>query len=371
MAGEASKEGALLPTVKGLVSVIVPTFNRSRQVAEAVRSALDQSYSFLEVIVILDGSPDETRAAVAAIDDSRVRHVWQENAGLPVSRNTGMAKAQGEFIAFLDDDDTWLPWKLEAQLTVFGAYPSVGMIWTEMSAVNPGGYVLHDHYLKMTYSAYRYLDLDRDFAESRPLAQLWPGCPADLAIRRCYVGDVYPWMFMGNLAPDSTVILRRDRQEATGRFDPAFVHGYPYFLRACEHGDVAFLDAASVRYQIGAKDKLSGPGKRAGLARSELVAIERALSSPASGRLPQAFVRERLAICHSWIGAEEFLQDRRSARSHLAFVLKSRPLLNREMGRRALYLFGLTFLPVTVYLRLRQARGAVRRLLAKLRADGS
>lgn len=371
MKGTALAEGARQPIVNGLVSVIIPTFNRSYQVVEAIRSALDQTYSNLEVIVVLDGSPDDTRKSVAAIDDVRVRHHWQENSGLPMARNAGMANARGEFIALLDDDDTWLPWKLEAQLAVLAARPGVGMIWTDMSAVDTAGHLLHERFLTMRYAAYSYLDRDRDFAECLPLEKLWHACPAGLVGTRCYVGDIYRWMFMGNLAPDSTVLLRRDRQQATGDFDPAFVHGYPYFLRACEHGEVAFLDAASMRYQIGAVDNLSGPGKRVGVARSELVAIERALASPASACVPQAFVRERLAICHSWIGAEEFLHDRRSARSHLALVLKSRPLLNKEMGERAFYLYVLTFLPTTMYLKLRQVKGTMRRLLAKLRARGS
>lgn len=345
---------------QGLVSVVIPTFNRSRQVVEAVSSALDQSYSNVEVIVVLDGSPDATRDAVEAIQDTRVRCVCQENAGLSASRNAGMAEARGEFIALLDDDDTWLPWKLEAQLAVFAAFPSVGMIWTDMSAVDSAGQVLHEHYLKMSYAAYYYLDFDRDFAEYKTLRALWPECPAVVGETRCYVGDMYRWMFMGNLAPDSTVILRRDRQLATGQFDTSFVHGYPYFLRVCEKGDVAFLDGDSIRYQIGAEDKLTAPGKMAPIARSELVVIERTLASRASRCLPRALVRERLAICHSWIGTEEFSLDRRSSRRHLALVLRYRPLINKAVERRAWFLFMWTFVPTPVFEWLRQAKAALR-----------
>ena len=147
--------------VGGLVSVVIPTFNRARLVRRAVQSALDQSYGRLEVVVVDDGSTDGTRDAIAGIDDDRLHYVRQENAGLPAARNRGIAESTGDFIALLDSDDVWLPWKVEAQLAALAAFPASGMVWTDMVAVNEAGTVLHERYLTTMYSAYRYLDREQ------------------------------------------------------------------------------------------------------------------------------------------------------------------------------------------------------------------
>src|SRR5262245_47409787 len=96
---------------RGLVSVLVPTYNRSKLVRRAVESALAQSYRRLEVLVVDDGSSDDTRQVIEGMDP-RVRYIRQANAGVSAARNRGIAEARGEFVAFLDSDDEWLPWKL-------------------------------------------------------------------------------------------------------------------------------------------------------------------------------------------------------------------------------------------------------------------
>jgi hypothetical protein len=102
---------------RGRVSVVIPAFNRAGTVARAVRSALAQTHRDLEVIVVDDASTDATRAAVAAIRDPRVRCLRHgENRGGSAARNTGIAAATGEYVAFLDSDDEWDPPKIERQL---------------------------------------------------------------------------------------------------------------------------------------------------------------------------------------------------------------------------------------------------------------
>jgi len=104
-----------------LISVIIPTFNRVRQVQAALRSVLAQTYPELEAIVIDDGSTDGTGQAVQALISQegcnrRIRYFFQPNHGQSAARNVGIEEARGEFIAFLDSDDTWLPEKLEWQV---------------------------------------------------------------------------------------------------------------------------------------------------------------------------------------------------------------------------------------------------------------
>lgn len=104
------------------VSVVIPTFNRALQVSEAVHSALAQTYSNCEVIVVDDGSMDGTKDSVQEIIRSskgnaiQVRYVRQTNQGQSAARNRGIREAQGDWIAFLDSDDVWLPEKLERQV---------------------------------------------------------------------------------------------------------------------------------------------------------------------------------------------------------------------------------------------------------------
>jgi glycosyltransferase involved in cell wall biosynthesis len=103
-----------------LVSVVIPTFNRSRFIAEATASALNQTYHNVEVIVVDDGSTDNTRDLLHArfSSDARFRYVYQNNQERSRARNHGIRVARGDYIAFLDSDDTWYPRKIELQVNL-------------------------------------------------------------------------------------------------------------------------------------------------------------------------------------------------------------------------------------------------------------
>jgi glycosyltransferase involved in cell wall biosynthesis len=98
------------------VSIVVPTYNRAKTLARAVNSALGQSFQDFELIVVDDGSTDETPQLLAGFTDRRLRSVRRQQGGVAAARNAGVAEAHGDLIAFLDSDDEWLPWKLERQL---------------------------------------------------------------------------------------------------------------------------------------------------------------------------------------------------------------------------------------------------------------
>ena len=110
----------------GHVSVIIPTYNYGRFIAETIESALGQTLLPHEVIVVDDGSTDETAEVVASFGE-RVRYIYQENAGVCAARNRGVAASSGDLIAFLDADDIWEPTKLEKQAAKF-ADPDVGLV---------------------------------------------------------------------------------------------------------------------------------------------------------------------------------------------------------------------------------------------------
>lgn len=111
-----------------LVTVVIPTYRRAALVARAIESARRQTYANLEIIVVDDGSPDDTEEVVRreAAKDARVRYVRHSmNKGLPAGRNTGIRAARGEYIAFLDDDDEWRTDKIEQQVLAIGEHDAV------------------------------------------------------------------------------------------------------------------------------------------------------------------------------------------------------------------------------------------------------
>jgi glycosyltransferase involved in cell wall biosynthesis len=101
-----------------LVSVIIPTYRRPDVIRDAISSVLAQTYAHLEVIVVSDGPDPQTAAAVSGMDDRVIYHELAVNSGPAEARNAGVAISRGQWIGFLDDDDAWLPRKLEAQLAV-------------------------------------------------------------------------------------------------------------------------------------------------------------------------------------------------------------------------------------------------------------
>lgn len=113
-----------------LVSVIMPTFNRSWSLKKAIDSVLSQEYASLETIVVDDGSTDDTPALLSSYG-TRIRVIRQANQGVSAARNAGIRAAQGELITLLDSDDAWLPGKVQAQVDFFDAHPDALICQTE------------------------------------------------------------------------------------------------------------------------------------------------------------------------------------------------------------------------------------------------
>lgn len=107
-----------------MVTVVIPTYNRARFVTRAVESVLAQTYADYEIIVVDDGSTDDTKEALRPYEGC-IRSIYQENAGVSAARNTGISAALGEWIAFLDSDDEWLPEKLAVQMDCVSMHPEI------------------------------------------------------------------------------------------------------------------------------------------------------------------------------------------------------------------------------------------------------
>jgi glycosyltransferase involved in cell wall biosynthesis len=326
---------------KALVSVVIPTYNRAHLVGEAIQSALDQTYPNCEVIVIDDGSQDHTEEMIRTRfgGNSRVRCFRQENRGVSAARNRALSEARGEFIAFLDSDDSWLPGKLELQVACLRFLPTAGMIWTDMEAVDGQGKTIFPTYLRRMYSTYRFFPTPQDlFTAEHRLDQVVSGGLAGFSADvRLFCGDIYASMVLGNLVHTSTVLIRRERQQQVGLFAEDYRTGedYPFHLRTSRVGPVAFVDVSTTRYRIGQGDALTAPQYSFGLAKAYVDTLEESLSKDGDRlRLPAGRLDDCLASAYAWLGREYLKQmDAPHARAYLRKSLGHRLFQPRTILR--------------------------------------
>lgn len=127
--------------MRKLVSTVIPVYNDARYVCGAVESALAQTYPAHEVIVVNDGSVDNTEAVLSPYGD-RIRHIVQPHKGLSAARNRGIREARGEVVAFLDADDRWLPQKIEKQIALLESDSGIGIVGCGSHLINEEGEII-------------------------------------------------------------------------------------------------------------------------------------------------------------------------------------------------------------------------------------
>ena len=164
--------------IKTLVSVIIPTYNQAKFLAESVQSALDQTYQNIEVIVVNDASTDHTDEVMSRFNDPRIKYITHEqNRYAAAARNTGIHVSSGEFIAFLDADDRYHPEKLNSLVTYLEQNPEIGLTYNSRFEINETG-----HYLKITKAPLKVTlsNLVMDF----------PFGPSDVVMRKSWANRV-------------------------------------------------------------------------------------------------------------------------------------------------------------------------------------
>jgi glycosyltransferase involved in cell wall biosynthesis len=320
-----------------LISVIVPTFNRAYCISRTIDSALAQSHNDLEIIVIDDGSFDGTGALIQDRygSEPRVRYIWQENSGVSAARNAGFREALGDYIALLDSDDVWRPWKLELQLSCMEKYPRVGMVWSDMEAIDPHGNVFAPRYLRTMYSCWQhYPDPLQIFSEVQPLIDIFPNMNDHVGDSKFYSGNIFSQMMRGSLVHTSTVLLRRERLERVGGFNEQFTYAgedYDYHLRTCHAGPVGFLDLVTIQYQRGLSDHLARREHGIYMATNFLHTIEPYIKNSRDEiKLPRMVLHSVLSEAYSWVGEEHFWrQEMSDARCNLLSSIRYRPFQQR------------------------------------------
>ncbi len=224
-----------------IVSVIIPTYNRAKFITGAVESVLEQSLRSIEIIVVDDGSTDDTRKVIDRfLIDDRIKYVHTENGGAAHARNTGMKAASGKYIAFLDSDDAYLPYKLELQTSFLESNPDIGMVYTEASAFDDAAFIEENH-LRSYHQLYNrkgwaYKDI---FPASGELAFAPLGKPVSW-----YSGNLFRYVLMGPLVMSPTVMFPAAVLKAVGYQNENYrlAEEYEHIVRVCKHYKVGFLD---------------------------------------------------------------------------------------------------------------------------------
>ncbi|MEO8657508.1 MAG: glycosyltransferase [Bryobacteraceae bacterium] len=229
-----------------LVSVIIPTYNRATTVISAIDSVLAQTYTNLDVIVIDDGSTDGTESLLEQRYSSRIRVIVQANAGPAAARNRGIDQAEGELIAFLDSDDSWLPTKLERQVELLNrAGSDVACCLCNCKVIYPDGTT----------------------STTFDIAKAMPSCPSGLWLNPSEVLLTRFIMF------SQAALVRRDVLRRIGSFDESLRFGEDYELplRISLEGPWVILRDELVIYHA------SSPGSWAQKALREEVRLRRDL----------------------------------------------------------------------------------------------
>ncbi len=125
-----------MPNNPPQVSILLPTYNRLSYLPRAVNSVFNQTYQDWELIIWDDGSTDETGGYCQTLQDPRIQYFWHENRGVAFARNQAIGHASGEYLAFLDSDDEWLPEKLSIQVDFLDQYPDLDLVFSNFHNVN-------------------------------------------------------------------------------------------------------------------------------------------------------------------------------------------------------------------------------------------
>ncbi len=195
------------------VSIIMATYNRSNYVGEAIESVLAQDFKDWELVLVNDGSTDDTEEIVRSYTqvDPRIRYFRKENErNLALVRNFGLARAKGDFVAFLDDDDRWLPNKLSRQISLMEFHPEIGMCYTR-------------------FQVYRSDETGLVPTKSFPE----------------FLAVTFEELFLA-FVPPSTVLMRKSCLDQTGWFDPQYrlSEDFDMWIRFSQRWKVAAIDEA-------------------------------------------------------------------------------------------------------------------------------
>ncbi len=203
-----------------LISVIIPTYNRANYICEAIDSVLAQTYKNVEIIVVDDGSTDNTRDIISQRYNSKVTYILQNNAGPSSARNNGIKHSRGDLIAFLDSDDIWLPEKLEKQVELINQSQDIGLVSCGLYQIDPNGNIIGNPLIRRNYKN-----------KSSFLKEL---------------------MIHNIIGGGSSSLIRRECFERVGFFDEEIWIGEDWnlWLRIAKNYEVKFVEEPLIKYRV-------------------------------------------------------------------------------------------------------------------------
>ena len=208
------------------VSVIIPTYNRDNYLYSAVKSVLNQTFEDFEIIVVDDASTDNTKQIIDKFDDKRIRYIrHKENKGGSAARNTGIKLSKGKFIAFLDDDDLWMPSKLEKQLDHINKNLEIDAVYTGAWRINKSGKIIRCNFPSLR-------------------------------------GNIFPDILMKNCVGScSMVLVRKECFNRIGLFDENLSAGQDWdmWIRLAKHYQFDYVNEPLVLYRVHEKRISTNP----------------------------------------------------------------------------------------------------------------
>lgn len=217
------------------ISVIIPLYNHEKYIKEAVYSVLDQTIADFELIIINDGSSDNSEEVVKSIKDDRIKYIYQENQGAHNTINRGIQLAQGEYVSILNSDDVYYKNRFEEALKILESDSSIHAVFSHLEFIDEKGDFL------------RYFRGAEDFWKDRN-----PGTPYK------ETNDIVLDLLAGNfLITTSNLFCRRSVFKDVGYFSNLkYTHDYEFFLRLCSRYKVYIIDLTLVKYRIHAFNTL-------------------------------------------------------------------------------------------------------------------
>ena len=234
----------------------MPTYNRAAYIKDAVDSVLAQTYGFFELIIVDDGSHDDTEEVISPyLKDARIRYMKQDNKGVAAARNRGLSMSTGNLVAFIDSDDIWEPDKLKIEVSIMDALPEVGIVCSDFSAVK-GDTLIENSHIRSYFSVLDDYRLDYQDIFSQQLDQYIEGLEKG---DKVYWGNVFETMLFGNFILTSTCLCRSVVFETIGVFDESLraAEDYDLYLKISKTYPVALIAKQLIRYRY-SDNQLSG-----------------------------------------------------------------------------------------------------------------
>lgn len=309
------------------ISVVVPTFNCAGFIGEALHSVLAQTCRDFRIIVVDDGSTDDTREQLQPFERD-ITYLHQANQGPSVARNLAARHADGEFIAYLDADDAWLPARLEKQVRFFDENPRAGMVHADTTVVDEGGMTL-----------FKQFNVEHG--------------------RHGFHGDCLHELLQSSRVFMPTVMERLDFFHESGGFDTSIRYGEDYlrWIRIALSGrQIGYIEEPLARYRWRGNSLSKDPSRHAAMTESMLHVYETVQQEIArmqvADRMAAAIVHRKLFELHGDLAHHlRWTGERQGSMHHALQMARLSPL-----SPRALAEIGKSLMPGSVFRRVGRLR---------------